>query len=48
MPRVNASGPEDGIASSTPVRQLRHPSRLPFGALRAALTGPAGSRRPEA
>ncbi len=40
---VTACGPEDGIASRLSVRQLRHPSRLPSGTLRVALTGPAGA-----
>jgi hypothetical protein len=35
---------EQGPAIPSPflVTHRRHPSRLPFGALRAALTGPAG------
>ena len=31
------------IPSSALVPHRRHPSRLPFGALRAALTGPVGN-----
>lgn len=42
MRGLNVCGLEDGIASWAAVRQVRHPSRLPFGSLRSAWTGPAG------
>lgn len=43
---VEACSLEYGIASWAAVRQVRHPSRLPFGSLRSALTGPAGPCAP--